>query len=168
MSIRDEITALVSGNKLHCLESRLTGEETVRTLFISQEVLDALTHPYPEDRAHRLSEFREFLDAFLEGGLLSVAEDPDLKDSYAMIARVKEVKDDFWDFRVTAPKPGIRAFGAFSEFDTFILLTWEYREHIDDFNAEVDRCKTEWAQLFKSPPYSGANINAYLSNFYPV
>lgn len=168
MSIRDEIARLVADGKLHCLESALTGEETVRTLFVSQEILDGLEQPYPADKAHRLSEFREFLDAFLEGGLFSVAEDPDLKPEYAMLSRVHPIGDEFWDFRVTAPKPGIRALGAFSEFDTFVLLTWEYREAIADFNSEVDRCKAEWREMFTERPHRGANLDAYLSNHYAV
>ena len=160
--------SLVEAHRLHCLESRLTGEETARTLFVSQEVLDGLAHPYPENTAHRLSEFREFLDAYLEGGLISVAEDPDLKPEYAMMARVHPVKDEFWDFRITAPKPGIRAFGAFSEFDTVVLLTWEYREAITTFDDEVERCKAEWRQLFSATPHRGGHLHEYLSNYYAV
>ena len=168
MSIRDEIASLVADNKLFCLPSRLTGEETPRTLFVSQEIMDGLAQPYPAPQAHRLSEFREFLDGFLENGEFSVAEDPDYKDQYALLARVHDVKEDFWDFRVTAPKPGIRAFGAFSEFNTFVLLTWEYRESITNFDAEVERCKAEWREMFASKPFHGANLDAYLSNNFPV
>jgi hypothetical protein len=168
MSIRSEINSLVKAGKLHCLESQLTGEETVRTLFVSLEVMDGLAQPYPASQAHRLSEFREFLDAFLENALLSVAEDPDNKPEYAMLARVHPVKDEFWDFRVTAPKPGIRAFGAFAEFNTFVLLTWEFRNDIQSFDAEVERCKAEWRQMFTTPPHSGDNLNAYLSNYFAV
>lgn len=158
----------MADRKLYCLESLLTGAETVRTLFVSQEVLDGLAQPYPIDKAHRLSEFREFLDAFLEGGRFSVAENPDLKPEYAMLARVHQVADEFWDFRVTAPKPGIRAFGAFAEFDTFVLLTWEYREQICNFDSEVERCKTEWREMFTSRPHHGDHINEYLSNHFAV
>ena len=61
----------------------------------------------PVQRAVLLSEFREFLDGFSKGGRFSVAVDPDRKKSDAIIARVHPVKDEFWDFRVTAPKPGI-------------------------------------------------------------
>lgn len=171
MSIRREIARLVAGHQLFCLKSRFTGEETVRTLFVSQEVLDAVEPPpYAKDQfGYRQSEFREFLDAFLEGGHLSVAEDPDLKPSYAMLARVKPPKDQFWDFRVTAPVPGIRAFGGFAEFDTFVLLTWEYREDIPNFDAAVQRCKVTWHQLFGSAtPFLGNHLNEYLSNYRAV
>ena len=151
------------------MESRLTGNETVSTLWVSQEIWEAVTPPYPVERAVRLSEFREFLDGFLEGGRFSVAEDPDRKPSDAMIARVHPVKDEFWDFRVTAPKPGIRAFGAFAAYDTFVLLTWEYRGDIRDFDAEVERCKCDWAQRFNAvAPFKGKRLNEYLSNYYAV
>jgi len=169
MSIQDEIARLATAERLFCLESLLTGNETIRTLWLSQEVWEAVTPPYPADEAVRLSEFREFLDGFLEGGRFSVAENPDLKPSDAMIARVHPVKNEFWDFRVTAPKPGIRAFGAFAAYDTFVLLTWEYRDDIPDFDAEVDRCKHKWAELFNGvSPFKGNHINEYLSNYWAV
>ena len=77
--------------------------------------------------------------------------------------------DEFWDIRCISPNPGIRAFGAFAEQDVFVVLTWEYREDITDFDAEVTRCKEAWSALFTEAPFSGENLNAYLScNFYAV
>ena len=133
------------------MESRLTGEDTVRILFVSAEVRDAVSEPFTGPRKKLLAEFRENLDAFLEGGEMSVGENPHDKDAYALIARVDPVQDEFWDMRVTAPKPGIRAFGGFAELDTFICLTWEYRDVIgENFDAQVDRCRDEWLKLFGS------------------
>jgi hypothetical protein len=171
MSIQDQIAWLASAKKLFCLESRLTGEETVRTLWVSQEILEAVTPPYLQAQAVRLSEFREFLDSFLEGGEFSVANNPGCKPSDAMLARVRPVDEQFWDFRVTAPKPGIRAFGGFAEFDTFVALTWDYREAIDaeGFDGAVDQCRDEWRRLFgKEMPLRKVKLDEYLSNYYPV
>jgi hypothetical protein len=169
MSIRDQIRKL-EGKELFCLESRCTGDDTVRTVFVSREVLDAVSEPFLGSRKNWLAEFRENLDAFLEGGEMSVGEDPFNKDANALIARVFPVEDEFWDMRSTAPKPGIRAFGGFAEFDTFICLTWEYRDAIGDyFDAEVDRCREEWRRLFGSTkPFKGNNLDAYLSRNFPV
>jgi len=169
MSIRAEIDRLVAVGRLFCLESLCTGEETVRTLFVSEEVLEAVNPPYSGEKSYRRSEFRQFLDAFLENAHLSVAEDPDVKPSHAMIARVKPPEDDFWDLRVTAPVPGIRAFGGFADHDTFVVLTWEYREHISDFDAEVKRCRDEWHELFGAvAPMKKGHLNEYLSNYTAV
>jgi hypothetical protein len=142
----------------------------VRTLFVSQEILEAFASPLPADRATSLADFRQNLDAFLEGGELSVAEDPFEKDAYAMLARVSPVDNEFWDFRVTTPKPQIRAFGGFAEKDTFVLVTWEYRDVIDDeFDAAVERCRVEWQKLFgRVTPFKGNSLDAYLSNYIPV
>jgi hypothetical protein len=169
MSIQDHIRKLV-GKALFCLESRCTGEDTVRTLFVSREVLDAVSEPFKGKRKKWLAEFRENLDAFLEGCELSVGVDPHNKDSNALMARVAPVQDEFWDMRVTAPKPGIRAFGGFAELDTFVCLTWEYRDVIaGDFDAEVARCKEEWRKLFGSTkPFKGKSLDAYLTHYFSV
>ncbi len=171
MSIRDEIKRLEHDGKLFCLESGLMGEETPRTLWMSQEVRDAVILPPRVKADRRLFEFRQFLDSWLEYSRFSVAEDPDTKPSSAMLARVHPVKEEFWDFRVTAPKPGIRAIGAFGDHDTFIVLTWEYREFIPEFefSEEVQRCMDEWTDLFgEVKPLKGKSLNAYLSNYLPV
>lgn len=169
MSIQTEIARLAAEGKLFCLESLLTGQETVRTLWVSQEVYDAVSWPAAGVRRLRLAEFRAFLDAFLENCRLTVAEDPDRKPGETDMARVKPVDDEFWDFRILVPERGIRAFGGFSEYNTFVLLTWEYREDILDFDAEVQRCKTEWRSLFGGiAPMRKARLNEYLSNYQAV
>jgi len=86
------------------------------------------------------------------------------------MARVAPVEDDFFDFRITSPFPQIRAFGGFSEWNSFVIVTWNYRDAIgDDFDSEVTRCKTEWQKLFgKTPPFKGKNLDEYLSNCIPV
>lgn len=170
MSIRDQIQKLIDNNELFCLESEMTGDETVRALFVSREVLDAVTPPFNEYHAILLSEFRSNLDAFLEGGEISVAENPYEKKPHALMARVAPVENEFWDLRVTAPQPQIRAFGGFAEKDTFVLLTWNYRDSIgNNFDAEVDRCRIAWQQLFgNTAPYSGTRLDDYLTNYIPV
>jgi len=169
MSIRDHIRELLD-KQLFCLESVYFGEETPRSIFVSEEVKCALTHPFPEGREVLHAEFLQTLDAFLEHGEMTVAEDPRCKPSDALMARVEPVEDEFFDFRITAPHPQIRAFGGFAEKDVFVIVTWNYRDAInDDFDGEVTRCKIEWQKLFdKTPPFKGKNLDEYLSNFLPV
>jgi hypothetical protein len=170
MSMRAEIQSHVDARRLVCLPSLFTGEELVRIMFVSPEIFDVVNPPFASHRdGLRLSEFRAFLDAFTEGSELSVAESPHAKPSDALLARVHPVADEFWDLRSTAPTPGIRAFGGFAEKDTFIALTWDYRENIDNWADEIEKCRTAWRELFGSrQPFSGATLDEYLTNYYAV
>lgn len=167
MSILDQIARLVKEGALFCLESEMFGDETPRTLFITEEVRSAVFRPFPEDCRVLHAEFRQHLDAFLEGGFISVGDNPKTKASDALMARVNPVEDEFFDFRVTAPYPQIRAFGGFAAQDTFVLVTWNYRDAIDDqFDAEVEHCKHEWQNLFGgTTPFKGKSLDDYLTNF---
>ncbi len=129
---RKKTSAAASSKPPRYLRRYVAGQSDA-SAFDAQEVLDAISEPFRGTRKNWLAEFCENLDAFLEGCELSVGEDPFDKDAHALIARVAPVEDEFWDMRVTAPKPGIRAFGAFAELNTFICLTWEYRDVIADF-----------------------------------
>ena len=142
-----------------------------RTLFVSKKVWEAVHEPFPDGKEVLHSEFRQTLDGFLEGGEMSVGEDPYTKASDALMARVGPVEDEFFDFRVTAPYPQIRTLGGFAEKDTFVLLTWQYRDVIaDDFNGEVELCcKDELQRLFgQTQPHKGKTLDDYLSNWIAV
>ena len=170
MSIRDQIKGLLDRRDLFILESPDWGPETPRTLFATRAVLDAVTAPFPATPKGLHAEFRQQLDAFLELGQMSVGWDPKTKSSDALMARVSPVEWGFFDFRITSPYPAIRAFGGFSERDTFVIVTWEYRNVIaDKFDAEVVRCRLEWESLFgRTPPFKGNTVDDYLSNNFLV
>ena len=111
------------------------------------------------------------LDAFSEGGEFSVAEDPQNKPRDAMMARVSPVDAEFFSLRVTDPEetPGIRCFGAFADRDTFVALTWDFRENIALFDDEVSVVRAAWKQFFGNvSPHSGEHLDDYLSNYIPV
>jgi hypothetical protein len=142
-------------------------------MYVSAEVLDAVAGPFAKTRdGKRLFEFRQTLDAFVEGGEFSIAEDPYVKPSDAMLARVDPVDAEIWDIRSIVPKPGIRALGGFVCRDKFIVLTWDWRENLDDrgtWSAEIERCIAAWRDLFGSMgPLKGASLDDYLTNFYAV
>jgi hypothetical protein len=173
MSIDDEIASHVSAGRLFCLPSQITGVETVRTMYVSQDIFYAVAGPFTDDHeGERLAEFRQTLDAFLEGAEFSVAEDPYVKPSDAMLPRVAPVSAEIWDIRVIAPNPGIRVLGGFSKLDTFVALTWDYRENLDGprlWNDEIDRCRKAWRDLFGTKqPLKGKSLDDYLTNFYAV
>jgi hypothetical protein len=140
-------------------------------MFVSEEILHAVTPPFVENRdGRRLAEFRQYLDAFTEGAELSVAENPDIKPSDAMLARVHPVADEFGDIRSISPIPAVRALGGFTDKDEFVALTWDYRENLDgQWNAEIDRCRNAWKILFgKNGPLCRRALDEYLSNFIAV
>jgi hypothetical protein len=140
-------------------------------MIVSVEVNDVVYPPWPDNwDGFRLSQFRATLDAFTQDEWLAIAENPFGKPGYANMARVHPVKDEIFDIRVLDPDPGIRVFGGFAAKDTFLALTWDYRENIDDWAYEIDRCKDAWASLFHpSLPHHGATLDDYLSsNFYAV
>jgi hypothetical protein len=168
--LQQQISTLIARKKLFCLESEMLGDETARTLFLTEEVRSAVYRPFPNNKGVLHAEFRQHLDAFLEGGCVSIGDDPKTKAAHALMARVAPVEDEFFDFRVTAPHPQIRAFGGFAARDTFVLVTWNYRAEIaEKFNEEVLRCKHEWQSLFGNiTPFKGKSLNDYLTNFDPV
>jgi hypothetical protein len=140
-------------------------------MFVSQEIVDAVKYPFPENwDGHRLALFRETLDHFTLNGEIAIAENPRRKPSWAYLARMEPEGTEIWDIRCIDPRPGIRAFGGFSELDTFVALTWDYRENLEteeDWNAAIAQCRRAWDELFHpEPPFRGASLNEYLSDNY--
>lgn len=87
------------------------------------------------------------------------------------MARNAPIGGQVFDIRCTDPKPGIRVFGRFIELDTFVALTWDYRENLNgrDFDDAVARCIREWQRLFpREHLFAGRSLNEYLTNFYAV
>jgi len=173
MSRNQILQRLLLEERLLELPSLFTGGETARSMIISTEVSAAVTPPFADtDEGLRLAEFRQLLDAFSEGGQISVAEDPHEKPPDAMLARVDPIPEEFWSIRVTHPEEsaGIRCLGAFADTDKFIALTWDYRETIGiEFDQEVAAVRAAWRDLFGSEePFSGDRLDEYLTNFYPV
>lgn len=172
MSIGAILAKLLDKKKLFKLESLFTGDETARTMIVSPDILAAVTPPFPDTvHGERLGQFRAWLDGFMEGAEISVAEAPFQKPPDAMLARVSPVEDELWSIRVTEPErtPGIRAFGAFAEKDTFIALTWNCREAIEIFDDEVESVANAWIDLFGSEdPFKGDTLDEYLTNYRPV
>jgi hypothetical protein len=179
MSIAQMITAHVASRtlfKVKSLDFEVWGipeDDTARTMYVSADIIAAVTPPFADTiEGERLGEFRAWLDGFIEGNELSVAQDPDQKPPDAMLARVKPVKEEFWSIRVTAPEetPGIRSLGAFSDKDEFVALIWEKREIIgNQFNEEVDTAIQTWADYFGTEkPHRGDSLNEYLTTCRPV
>jgi hypothetical protein len=171
MSIDRILAELVAQGRLISLPSLFTGTDTARLLYVAPAVFAAVSPPFADNETgRRLAEFRASLDGFLEGGEISVAEDPRRKPPDAMLARVAPVEEEF-GLRVTEPEEtsGIRALGAFVAKDKFVCLTWEYREGILIFDDEVEWVQAAWRDLFGSRrPVKGESLDDYLTNSWPV
>lgn len=172
MSMDTILSKLLEDEDLVELGSLLTGDETVRTMIVSADVFAVVMPPFADtEEGLRHGELRAWMDAFSEGGELTVAEDPDKKPPEAMLARVHDVDDEFWSIRVTEPEDtaGIRSLGAFAARDKFVALTWEYREAMTDFDSHVEGVKQDWEDLFGSEsPFFGDSLDEYLTNYRAV
>jgi hypothetical protein len=173
MSIKSKLLEVaIEASKLVKLKSLLTGDETVRTMIVSADIFAAVTPPFPDTiDGLRCAEFRGWLDGFLEGGEISVAEDPDQKPRSTMLARVHPKDEEFWSIRVTDPDdtPGIRSLGAFWNRDEFVALDWEYREDMSDFDMSVQDAIDHWRDIFDNlARHDGDSLNEYLSNYRAV
>jgi hypothetical protein len=171
MSIWDLINSHL-GKELFCLFSEFESDETPRTVFVSREVADLVLGDWDDSPlGTRHARAKAVLDDFLVGGFVTIAENPFDKSTTAMLARVAPVEDEIFQFRCLDPVPGIRILGCFSELDTFVALTWDYRENFgDEWPERVNECRAKWKELFgDTPPFKGKNLNEYVSyNFKAV
>jgi hypothetical protein len=163
------IGALIDAGKLFDFDPE---GETPRKLYLSEEVADGLFTQATEDQdGIRRARAQAVLEDFVDGGFLTVAEDPFDKDRKAIMARVDPVNLEIFDFRCLDPEPGIRVLGCFVDIDEFVALTWDYREEFDGrWPEQVKRCSESWKEIFGSAlPHKGAQLDAYLSyNFEAV
>lgn len=153
MSIQEIVQANL-GHRLFVLDPLIPSDLSVRTMIVSQEVLDAVDAEWPDNwDGLRLSDFRDALDSFTKGEFIAVAENPFRKPNDCFMARVAPVECEVADIR-TLVGPGIRAFGCIVDTDCFVALTWDYREGMD-FDHECRRCVHEWKQIFgNEAPFS--------------
>lgn len=171
MSLDAIVSALIADGRLIKFPSPVVDDDDApRTMLVTPAIYDAAMKSFEDSEdAPRLAELRATLEAFVEHGSFSVAEDPMNKDPDSLLARVSPVEDEFWSVRVTDPKdtPGIRMLGAFYGRDDFIALTWDYRENIgENFDEEVMEVRRSWKELFGSlKPHSGVSLHDYLTNY---
>jgi hypothetical protein len=178
MSIRDEIRReimdRVGEGRLFDLPPLIPSAAVVRTMFVSKEVNDVVWPPgWGGGRgALRHSKMRGYLDAFTEGRRISVALDPYHKPKSTYLARIDPLADGVWDVRCIDPKPGVRVLGCFAEKDTFVALTFNYRDNLanaTDWRDERERCKAAWRKLFLTyEPLKEDCLDEYVSNFFAV
>ncbi len=173
VEMKQRIRGLVHQRKLFYLPLLVPGDETVRSMFVSQEVNSDVYPPWPDNwDGLRLAAFRETLDAFTRYERIGIADRPLGKSAAAYMARVEPVVDEIFDIRSIDPRPGIRALGAFAGKDAFIALTWDYRENLTDsyaWDAFIEHCKSMWDDLFGSiKQFKGSTLDDYLSNFHAV
>lgn len=176
MSIHDAIARLEE-IELFAVTTSWEGEETPRYAYVSSEVAKFLWEPDENDK--RLSKrSKGLVDDFVEGGHITVGWRPHDKADCIM-ARVESPDPSYeiWDFRCIAPKPGVRILGGFAEKDTFLCITWDYRENFEPespgeesrWPAKIEECINEWRRLLgNEKPFKGRSVNEYLSKPWEV
>jgi hypothetical protein len=169
-SIYDALDCLEAAKRLRRLRPWHGGKTPPREIYISDEVDDLVSRPWPKRDRKRHKQARAFLEIFCQNGYVLIANNPFDKPSNAMIARVDPVNLQVFDFRCIKPERGIRVFGCFAVKDTFVALTWDYREEIDDFAQCARECRQEWDELFQYiSPLAKTDLSGYLStNFRAV
>lgn len=168
MSIIEIVDSLVRSGELIERPSTLL-QIQARGLYVTSD-LDAHTSlPFADTlEGERFAAVAQYFDAFSELNMITVSENPHRKPPDVMLARVDPENDEFWSMRIVDPEEtaGIRVLGAFCAKDSFVALTWDYRENILDFDAEVKGVKESWAGYFGAiKPYSGSCLDDYLTNY---
>jgi len=174
MSIHDEIKARCQEGGLYRLASLMTGTLERRGIYVTPE-LSTLIHGPWSDHAEerRWGAARAYLDQFITGRLIILPAGT--WHNHAYMGRLDKPEDEVWDFRIKAPRPGMRLFGRFAAKDLMVVVTWaersqfrsrKTREGRKDWNDAIRACQVAWRNLFPTyDPLNGAYPDDYLSNF---
>lgn len=176
MSIRDELLARVTEERLIEARPLLAPPSTPRSVFATPDVFRQLDpETADDDLSTEAGRLRRKLDDFVSGKRFTVGcrkvKDCDIK-------RLDPAQMEVWEVRETVD-PSIRIFGRFTEKDC--LITTNIRSVYDLFSeiwdkiwpiwrseirlCEIRLCKARWRGLFHTYlPHSGETINDYLSN----
>lgn len=175
MSIRDVINDWIRRGDLFLVEPALDSDPMSRTLFVSRDIYNAITD-LGEGRNERMGRLRAQLEVFVRGELVTVAMEP-FRARHAYMARLHPRRDEIWEIRDRFT-PSIRVFGSFSEFDTFVALTWQWRWILGGIGSHfwprvwsIERraCRAAWRRNFPSYLAHTGNVpHEYLSNWFPV
>lgn len=168
MSIVARVNQLVVDGRLILRPSTFL-DISARNMYLTPYI-DALAKaPFADTiDGERHAALSEYLNAFAELNAITVSQNPDRKPSDVMLARVHPVGKDFWSMRICHPEntSGVRVLGAFCAKDAFIGLSCEFREHMNDFNNEVNNATEIWGDLFGNlQPHSGRSLDDYLTNY---
>jgi hypothetical protein len=177
MSIRQAIQGHVTSGLLVHVPTMIPGTSAARHVFLTadlhRQIMESLTGSGIQDG--RLGKLLADLEYFTAGGIIAVGNDPFDKDQTAYMARTYPPQDGIFDIRSADPKPGLRLFGAFSEPDVFVGLTWRRRKELGDrsqrlFEQAILAAMKEWDALFPNHrPFYSENLNEHVtSNLRPV
>ncbi len=164
MSIHAAIQACCLDKSLFRLEPLVMGEAERRAIYVSPTLYELLSG----DRIEWVRA-RAFLDAFMVARQIGV---PRYWNAHAQIARLREAEDEVWEFRVRAPKPGMRIFGRFAARDVCVALAWRPRDWLLDDKTEEGRrrweeakqeCRYEWRSRF--PSYEPVTAQNYPGDY---
>jgi hypothetical protein len=181
MSIQDELAKLVAAGRLFPLALSLPSDQSVRRIFLSQEIQQLLVGPWVsvewEKRCYAL---RATLESFVRGERVTVSLVP-YEHGEADMGRLDTPKDnEVWDIRDRKTKPGLRIFGRFIDKDTLILTNFSPRsvpipgvdkkplkDHRKSYEWElaIIECMDQWASMFPAiKPMHKDDASDYITN----
>lgn len=171
MSKRQLLREAVADGRLSPIQPRLPSAPVQRQLFGSPNIVRLVNGPW-DDRAeeYRCGKLWEDFDRFTEGRLISVAlNNPYNHPKSTYLSRLDPTHDEVWEIRSRDPKPAIRVFGMFVDFDVLVLFNCGYRKSLGgpkspEFDRERRKCRLAWASIFLTlAPHSGCRIEDYVS-----
>lgn len=169
MSIRDCIEDNLAAGELIELLPQFPGAPTMRRVLVNHHVFNYLKNApgTPRDLIPKIADTRFVLDNFTTGAEISVCMQP-YKSKHSTQLALLDAERAIWEFRVSRPKPLVRVFGMFAQRDTFVALDYGHRGKVD-FSASMNTTESQWAVIFdKLSPFSGENINDYISDKYRI
>lgn len=172
MSIRDLIKAHEDEGTLKCLRPP-RGQAATRGILLAPEAQKAI---YDANSAIRILGCAPATIAALErwvtGALMLVRFGGRKSDGF--LAKLDPPPDEVWEFRVTQPRPQVRALGRFAMRDTIVVTHIHTRNSLGSarspaFEKALSDCVEEWKRLFPvAPPHSGETVSDYISNNFRV
>ena len=173
MSIKGELQRLVREEVLWCVEPML-GDRATRTVLVSSALSSICSAATSESRIGRLL---ANLQDVVTGGHVTLSFQP-FKHKNATFGILYPAVEATWELRSRDPKPGLRVFGRFADWDTFVAVDWWPRSKpLEGFAKQPlgDRNSAEYraaqmaveqfwnAHLAAVTPVSGDKCSDYVS-----
>ena len=165
MSIRAQIMRHLGG-ELHELHNPLGSGRGPRRLFLATDVLPITqTEFWADDENGALyQEAYAKLEGYARHDHIWFALNPRKKHRSAGFARVHPIERGAISIRAWIGREHIRMFGCFAEMDWLVVLSWYFRDNVDDFGERARDCRERWDRLFAPlTPLIRGSTHDYLS-----
>jgi hypothetical protein len=171
MSLVDEVNKLCGAGHLYQVPQSGFQLPQRRTIYGSGLIRTLLSGiGADQDQRLRVLELQADFDYFIDGHKVNLRSLRSVEES-AFMALLEPPSYEVWEIRSIDPAPSIRVFGSFVQLNTFVALTWAWRNELgakysSEWRAAIQEFKEEWELYFGTiRPISGRYPDAYLTNF---